>query len=164
MTMSMNIKKWKWWIIGFIIGQAAILWHKDKNLQKKVHKASGPAQKAKAFFEGWVWANKEMMEEVKNFDYEGTWDDVKVWFQKEVEMIEDKMKEFEEKVMEWKDKANDMAHEKAEEIGAMIQDHIADVQEKMKGKRDEANDKYQIEEKVVMLKKQYDSLKKQLQK
>lgn len=140
------------------------MWHKDKNLQKKVHKASGFNQKIRTFFEGWLGANKEMMAEVKEFDYVGTREEMKARAQDEVSKIEQKIKEFEEKIMEWKEKANDMAHEKAEEISAMIQDRISDIQEKMKGKWEEANDKYQIEEKVAMLKKQYDTLKKQLQK
>lgn len=158
------MKKIKWWIFWFALGQAAVLWYKDKNLQKKVAKAPTFGKKVKTFFDGWLWANKEMIADVKEFDYEGTWEDVKSWFQHEVDLLEEKMKELEEKITERKEKANDTAHKKAQEVSDMIQEHIADVQAKMTGKWDEVNEKYQVEEKVHALKKQYDHLKKQLQK
>lgn len=101
---------------------------------------------------------------MKNFDYEGTWDDVKAWFHKEVKMLEDSLKELEGKIIEWKDKASDIAYDKAEEMSEMIQDRISDVQDKLQGKWDEVNEKYQLEEKVTTLKKHYDQLKKQLSK
>lgn len=105
-----------------------------------------------------------MLGDVKNFDYEGTWEEVKGWFQEEVQMLEDKLVEFEEKIAEWKEKANEVAHEKMEEVNALIQAQLSNVEEKLKGKWDEANDKYQIEDKVKTLKKHYDQLKKQMQK
>lgn len=160
----MTLKKWKWGIVGFALGQAAVLWYKDKNLQKKVAKAPTFGQKVKTFFDGWVWANKEIIDDVKNFDYEGTWEDVKAFFQKEIAALEDKLGEFEVKVAERKEKANEVAHQKAEEMSAMIQSRITDVQSKLEGKWNDVNEKYQIEEKVKTLQKHYEQLRKQLDK
>lgn len=101
---------------------------------------------------------------MKSFDYEGTWDDVKTWFQKEVATLESKMAELEEKVAEWKEKANEIAHQKAEEISAMVQERIADVQSKLEGRWNDVNEKYQVEEKVKAVQKHYEQLKKQLTK
>lgn len=161
---NMTLKKLKWGILGFALGQAAVLWYKDKNLQKSVAKAPTFGKKVKTFFNGWVDTNKEIMVDVKNFDYEGTREEVKTFFQKEVKMIEDKLAEFEEKVAEWKEKANDMAHQKAEEISTMLHDRFTDVQSKLTGKRNDVNEKYQVEEKVKALHKHYEQLKKQLAK
>lgn len=158
----MAFKKIKWGIVGFALWQAAVLWYKDKNLQKKVAKAPTFGQKAKAFFDGRVGTNKEMLEDAKHFDYEGTWEDVKAFFQKEVKMLETKLEELETKVAEWKEKANTAAHNKAEEISATVQTHLDSLQEKLKGRRDDINEKYQVEEKVNVLKKQYEKLKDQL--
>lgn len=160
----MNGRKLKWWVVGFVLGQAAILRYKDKNLQKKVAKAPTFWQKAKAFFDGRVGANKEIIDDVKNFDYEGTWDEVKALFQKEIKLVETKLVEFEDKIAEWKDKANDIAHKKAEEISANIEDHINNMQTKLQGKWDDINEKYEIEEKVKLLHKHYTQLKTQLNK
>lgn len=133
-------------------------------MQKKVAKAPTMGQKIKTFFDGWVGTNKEIIDDVKNFDYEGTWEDVKAFFQKEVKNIEDKISEFEERVIEWKEKANEAVKQKAEEMSTMIQDRITDVQSKLEGKWDDVNEKYQIEEKVKVLHKHYDQLRKQLNK
>jgi|GEM_PF-5913675 len=160
----MTLRKLKWGVIGFALGQAAVLWYKDKNLQKKVAKAPTFGQKAKIFFDGWVGTNKEIIEDVKTFDYEGTREEVKTFFQKEVTMIEEKMAEFEAKVAEWKEKANEVAHAKAEEIGALLQDRLAEIQGQLEGKRNDVNEKYQVEEKVKSLQKHYDQLRKQLNK
>lgn len=158
----MAFKKIKWGIVGFALGQAAVLWYKDKNLQKKVAKAPTFGQKAKAFFDGRVGTNKEMIEDAKHFDYEGTREEVKTFFQKEVKMLEKKLEELENKVAERKDKANTAAHQKAEELSTLVQDHLDNLQEKLKGRWDDINEKYQVEEKVNILKKQYEKLKNQL--
>ncbi|MBP6910386.1 hypothetical protein KBC03_02200 [Patescibacteria group bacterium] len=160
----MTLRKLKWGIVGFALGQAAVLWYKDKNLQKSVAKAPTFGKKVKTFFDSWLDTNKEMIDDVKSFDYEGTREDVKSFFQKEVKMIEDKLAEFEEKVAEWKEKANDMAHQKAEELSTMLHDRFSDVQEKLTGKWNDVNEKYQVEEKVKALHKHYEQLKKQLVK
>lgn len=88
-------------------------------------------QKIKTFFDGWVGTNKEIIDDVKSFDYEGTWEEVKTFFQKEVKNIEEKLAEFEEKVAERKEKANDVARQKAEEMSTMLQDRISDIQAKL---------------------------------
>ncbi len=160
----MVLKKWKRWAIGFILGQAAVLWYKDKNLQKKVAKAPTFGKKAKAFFDGRLDTNKEMIEDVREFDYEGKWEEVKAFFQKEVAMLESKLEELEDKVAERKEKANEAAHKKAQEISTMVQERIEDVQEKLTGRWNDINEKYQVEEKVKLLQNQYEKLKKQLDK
>ncbi len=150
--------------MGFAVGQAAVLWYKDKALQKKVNSAPTFSQKAKLFFNAWLHTNKEMVTDVKNFDYEGKWEDVKAYFADEVKNLEEKLNEFEAKVAEWKDKANDMAHAKAEEIGTMIQEKITDIQSKLMDRWDDINEKGDVKEKVETIKKKYEQVKKVLAK
>lgn len=160
----MDGKKIKWGVLWFVLGQAAILRYKDKNLQKKVAKAPTLGQKAKTFFDGRVGANKEIYDDVKNFDYEGTWEEVKALFQKEIKLVEAKLVEFEDTIADWKEKATDAVQKKAEDLSANIEDHIANMQTKLQGKWDDINEKYEVEEKVKLLHKHYTQLKTQLNK
>lgn len=124
-------RKLKWGVVGFVLGQAAILRYKDKNLQKKVAKAPGFGQKVKTFFDGRVGANKEIIDDVRSFDYEGTREEVKALFQKEIKLVETKLEEFEDKIAERKEKATDAAHKKAEEVSTTIEEHINNMQSKL---------------------------------
>ena len=67
-------------------------------------------------------------------------------------------------MQEWKEKASDMAREKAQEMSTMVQDRIATLQDRMKGKWDDITEKTDLKEKVDALQKKNDLLKKQLSK
>lgn len=66
------MKKWQIWVLGLVVWQAITLLKKDPTLRKKVKSEPGILGKVKVVGESWLKDNKELIEDIKETDWDKT--------------------------------------------------------------------------------------------
>lgn len=137
-------------LIGFFIGQTAILIMKDKTIKEKIQKSEG-IEKVKALYEALVQTNKKLMEEIQSIDYVSGFEDLKKNFNKELVILEKKVSGL---------LTNKKLDKKSlKKIANTITKELETLQKSAKNQLKEIDDSFEVTKKIESIKKRLNTIK-----
>lgn len=137
-------------LIGFFIGQTAVLLMKDKTIKEKIQKSEG-IEKVKALYEALVQTNKKLMEEIQSIDYVSEFEDLKKNFNKELVILEKKVSGL---------LTNKKLDKKSlKKIATTITKELETLQKSAKDQLKEIDDSFEVTKKIESIKKKLNTIK-----
>ncbi|UFX83326.1 hypothetical protein [Candidatus Absconditicoccus praedator] len=145
------MKKAKFFIGAFLVGQIATLFYKDQNFKKKFNEVEG-LEKVKLLFNNVVDLNKKIFFDIKEFDYEGTYYELK-------DILNNEISKADEKIKQLKDKADEINKEKIIPVLEELEKKADYVQNKLYASYHDLDDKYDLESKYYQLKEKIEEIR-----
>lgn len=145
------MKKAKFFIWAFLVGQIATLFYKDQNFKKKFNEVEW-LEKVKLLFNNVVDLNKKIFFDIKEFDYEWTYYELK-------DILNNEISKADEKIKQLKDKADEINKEKIIPVLEELEKKADYVQNKLYASYHDLDDKYDLESKYYQLKEKIEEIR-----
>ena len=158
------MKKLTWGLITLLAWELIAISQKDKKFKTTFKKKKG-ADKRNYVFTTLFNFNKKIIEdttkEIKKFDAETTLDDLKLQAEDQFNHLKEKVSSLEEKI---ENTIEDFSQEDLKEYIAEIKEYYLSTKETIKTITGDMNEKYALEEKLVAIKKNIDTIRTSIKK